>query len=209
MTAQGTKYSLKRLPRQALLTVATALLVVAITFFVLTVFRMITTSNSIPSAVNSTVIEKNVIKVGLPKQLIIPAINVNTSINYVGLKSDGTMDIEKDPDKVAWYEFGPRPGDIGSAVIAGHYGWIGDKGSVFNELHSLKKGDEIFVIDDNGLKTAFVMQESREYDPEADASDVFKSNDGKAHLNLITCEGIWESAKNSYSNRLVIFADKK
>jgi LPXTG-site transpeptidase (sortase) family protein len=209
MAAQGTKYSHKILSRRTLITVAIALSAAMFTFFVLTVFRMITISNSIPTIVNHTIMEKNVIKVGLPKRLKIPAINVDAAINYVGLKSDGTMDIEKDPDNVAWYEFGPRPGDEGSAVIAGHYGWIGDKGSVFNELHSLKKGDEISVIDEKGFTTTFVVQESREYIPEADATDVFKSNDGKPHLNLITCEGIWENSKNTYSNRLVVFADKK
>jgi LPXTG-site transpeptidase (sortase) family protein len=119
------------------------------------------------------------------------------------------MDIAKDPDKVAWYEFGPRPGENGSAVIAGHYGWIGDKGSIFNDLHALKKGDELSVTDLKGNNIVFVVRESRKYDPEADATTVFKFNDGKAHLNLITCEGVWIEAQKTYSDRLVVFTDKK
>lgn len=119
------------------------------------------------------------------------------------------MNVEKDPDKVAWYEFGPRPGENGSAVIAGHYGWIGNKGSVFNDLHTLKKGDELSVIDVKGNNIVFVVRESRKYDPNADATIVFKSNDGKAHLNLITCEGVWIESQKTYSDRLVVFTDKK
>jgi hypothetical protein len=37
---------------------------------------------------------------------------------------------------------------------------------------------------------------------------VFASNDGGAHLNLITCAGEWNKGKKSYSERLVVFADK-
>jgi len=33
------------------------------------------------------------------------------------------------------------------------------------------------------------------------------SNDGKAHLNLITCAGVWDEVEKSHSSRLVVFAD--
>lgn len=53
------------------------------------------------------------------------------------------------------------------------------------------------------------MREIRSYDPTVDASGIFGSNDGKAHLNLITCEGIWDATKKSYSKRIVVFTDKE
>jgi hypothetical protein len=53
-----------------------------------------------------------------------------------------------------------------------------------------------------------VVREIQRYDPNADASSVFSSNDGKSHLNLITCEGIWDEVSQSYPQRLVIFTDK-
>jgi hypothetical protein len=52
---------------------------------------------------------------------------------------------------------------------------------------------------------AFVVRESRTYNP-GYAEEVFSANDG-AHLNLVTCDGVWDGAKKSYSKRLVIFAD--
>jgi len=145
---------------------------------------------------------------GLPISLKIPSINVDAIIAYAGLTPDGAMDIKKDPSEVAWYDLGPRPGESGSAVIAGHYGFLNGKGSVFNELHTLNKGDKLSVIDENGITTSFVVSESREYDPAADTSSVFKSYDGKAHLNLITCEGDWKQAQETYSSRRVVFTDK-
>jgi LPXTG-site transpeptidase (sortase) family protein len=147
---------------------------------------------------------------GLPVRLRIPGINVDSVIEYVGLTSDGAMDVPKDPDDVAWYKLGQRPGEIGSAVIAGHYGtWKNGKGSVFDNLYKLRKGDKIYVEDNKGTNTAFVVRESRRYDPKADASDVFISDNGKAHLNLITCEGTWNKVSKSYSQRLVVFTDKE
>jgi sortase A len=145
-----------------------------------------------------------------PVRIRIPAINVDAAIDYVGITSEGKMDITKDPEDAAWYEPGTRPGEVGSAVIAGHYGtWADGQGSVFDQLHTLEKGDKIYVEDSVGNETTFVVRESRRYDPDADATDVFTSDDGEAHLNLVTCEGEWNTEAERYSKRLVVFADKE
>lgn len=148
--------------------------------------------------------------VGLPARLKIPSINIDSAIEPVSLTADGEMDAPKDPTNVGWFNLGVRPGDIGSAVIAGHYGvWKNGAGPAFNDLHKLRKDDQLYVEDGKGETTIFVVQRSQTYDPNADASGVFVSNDGKAHLNLITCEGEWNEVLKSYSKRLVIFAYKK
>lgn len=149
------------------------------------------------------------VRVGPPVRLEISSINVDADINPVGLAKDGEMDIGENPDQVAWYQMGPIPGQEGSAVIAGHYGWKNGHGSVFNNLHAIKVGESISVYDAKGQVTTFVVRETRLYDPAADAAGVFISNDNKPHLNLITCEGTWVVSKDSYSNRLVVFADLK
>ncbi|MDO8443215.1 MAG: class F sortase [bacterium] len=148
-------------------------------------------------------------QVGLPTRLKIPSINVDASVEYVGLTPDGAMDVPKERANVAWFNLGPRPGDNGSAAIAGHYGWKDGKGSAFDNLYKLRKGDKIYVEDDKGVITTFVVRESRRYNPKMDASNVFSSNDGKPHLNLITCEGVWDKVSKTYSKRLVVFTDKE
>ena len=147
--------------------------------------------------------------VGRPAHLKIPSINVDAPVEYVGITSDGAMDAPKERANVAWFNLGSRPGEIGSAVIAGHYGWKNGKGSAFDNLYKLRKGDKIYVEDDKGVIISFVVRESRRYDPKADSSDVFGSNDGKPHLNLITCEGVWDKVSKTYSKRLVVFTDKE
>ncbi len=145
---------------------------------------------------------------GLPIRLKIPGISVDAAIEYVGLTSGGAMDVPKGAGNAAWLDIWPRPGENGSAIIAGHYGTKNGKGSVFDNLYKLRKGDKIYIEDEKGANIVFTVRESRRYDPNADARDVFGSNDGKPHLNLITCEGIWDKTVKSYSKRLVVFADK-
>jgi sortase (surface protein transpeptidase) len=81
------------------------------------------------------------------------------------------------------------------------------KPGVFYNLSELRAGDLIYVLNDKGVTTEFVVRESRNYDPAADATDVFTSKDVGIHLNLITCEGTWNPGQLSYSQRLVIFTD--
>ncbi len=65
-----------------------------------------------------------------------------------------------------------------------------------------------YVQDEKGITTVFVVRELRQYGQNENDGSVFISSDGKAHLNLITCEGVWSAAKKSYSDRLVVFTDK-
>lgn len=147
--------------------------------------------------------------VELPVRLKIPKINVDAPVEQVGLAPDGAMEVPKERANVAWFNLGQRPGENGSAVIAGHYGWKNGKASAFDNLYKLRKGDKLYIEDGNGATITFVVRESRRYDPQADASAVFGSNDGKAHLNLVTCEGEWDKVSKTYSKRLVVFTDKE
>lgn len=146
---------------------------------------------------------------GLPTRLTIPKSNVTASIISVGVTSDGAMDTPKGPNEVAWFNPGPRPGEVGSAVISGHYGWKNNIPAVFDTLHLLQKGDKVYIKDESGATVIFIVREVRTYDENADATNVFTSNDGKAHLNLITCGGVWNKDTKSYSERIVVFTDKE
>lgn len=144
---------------------------------------------------------------GLPVRLRIPSIKVDSTIEYVGLTSKGAMDVPKVPGNVAWFSPGTRPGENGSAVIAGHYSWRGNgNGGVFRNLSKLRKGDLLYIVDDKGTTVSFVVRESRLYDWDADAREVFASDSG-TNLNLVTCAGTWDSSKQSSTKRRVIFAE--
>lgn len=113
------------------------------------------------------------------------------------------------PANAAWFDLGPRPGQTGDAIIDGHFGWKDNIPAVFDNLSKLVPGDKIYVEDGIGSTMTFVVREVKIYGKNDDIAPVFNSSDSLAHLNLITCEGTWNAVEKSYSNRLVVFADKK
>lgn len=142
----------------------------------------------------------------LPIRLVIPRIGLDTEIESVGITSGGAMDMPKKVDHVAWFQPGVLPGTPGSAVLDGHFGL---PGGAFNDLHLLKIGDTIEVFDQSGSSMLFVVQKTHIYDRRADTAQVFLSDDGVSHLNLVTCQGVWSPKEGTYSHRLVVFTDRK
>lgn len=156
----------------------------------------VTINKSVPQSFES---------IGLPVRLKIPVINVDSAIENVGLTPKRDMEVPINSIDVGWYDLGPRPGEKGSAVIDGHFDGENGEVAVFTNLYKLKQGDKIYTEDNKGITSTFVVKESRTYDP-GYSGDIFSRSDG-IHLNLITCDGVWDGIKKSYSKRLVVFAD--
>ena len=144
---------------------------------------------------------------GLPVRLKVPAIGVDSAVEDALITPDGRMDVPAGSKNVAWFALGPHPGEKGSAVIGGHFGITNGVPFVFYKLDKLAVGDKIYIVDDKDDTLAFVVRSIRLFDRNADATTVFTSDDGLAHLNLITCEGVWNKVNDSYPKRRVVFAD--
>lgn len=146
-------------------------------------------------------------EVGLPTTISIPAIQVNADIEYVGLDNQRRMDVPKDEWNVAWYELGPKPGELGNAAIAGHLDSTTGP-AVFYNLEKLAAGDQITVTDAVGQIHTFKVTEIARYDvTEFPLEKVFGKHD-TARLNLITCEGAFDSSTQNYSHRVVVYSEK-
>ncbi len=169
-------------------------------------------SNSYKYTVQSSrkIVPRGQPSLGLPVRLKIPTIHVDAPLESVGLAPDGSVDVPKSRVSAAWFNLGPRPGEKGSSVIDGHFGWWKDgTPAVFDNLGKLRKGDKLYIEDEKGATATFVVRAFRTFDQNEEAPSVFSSSDGKAHLNLITCEGTWDKVAKSYSQRLVVFTDKE
>ncbi|PIR68169.1 hypothetical protein COU49_02365 [Candidatus Nomurabacteria bacterium CG10_big_fil_rev_8_21_14_0_10_35_16] len=156
--------------------------------------------------INSTSKQENS---NLAVRLKIPKINVDSPVVPVGLTRLGAMDAPTDPMEVGWFNLGPNPGEVGSAVIDGHSGYKDNIPAIFDDLSQLSLGDDIYIENNKGETIIFVVKKIQKYYPDSDAYGVFNSNDGLAHLNLITCVGVWDTETRSRSERLVIFTDRK
>jgi LPXTG-site transpeptidase (sortase) family protein len=166
-----------------------------------------TASTENPAQASKPVVQNGVSVIAPPVSLKISKIGVDTTMAAVGVNLKGDMDIDENPTQAAWYKLGAKPGEEGSAVIAGHYGWKNGVPSVFNDLHTLVKGDKFSTIGEDGKQMMFVVTRLATYAPDQDATNVFRSDDGKAHLNLVTCQGSWNNSQSTYSERLVVFSD--
>jgi LPXTG-site transpeptidase (sortase) family protein len=200
----------KNLSRRTLLVAVLAGFVLLSAFLFYTTPKSPIQNSSAPLTANTAAVYKQEgASFGLPVRLKVPNIGVDAAVEQVGFTPDGAMDVPKGPADVAWFDPGPHPGDSGSAVIAGHEGWKDGIRAAFDNLYKLQKGDKIYVEDGKGATTTFVVREMRTYSASQDFSDVFRSTDGGAHLNLITCAGVWNKAQKSYADRLVVFTDKE
>lgn len=142
----------------------------------------------------------------LPKTLIIPTLQIHAPIEYVGTTMEGAMDVPQDIWHVAWYTHGPRPGEIGNAVIDGHLD-AKDGPAVFYTLINLSLGDKIFITDENGGKLTFIVTDKHDYPYNAfPINKVFGKTD-KKQLQLITCSGTFDRTHENYSDRIVITAE--
>jgi LPXTG-site transpeptidase (sortase) family protein len=118
------------------------------------------------------------------------------------------MDVPRNAQVAGLYIFGVHPGAPGVSVIAGHRSW-GKQPALFDSLHTVSVGDIISVRDSKNNRVDFIVQKISRYPADAVIPDIFTARDSVARLNLITCEGSWNNAKNSSNERLVVYTVRK
>ena len=140
-----------------------------------------------------------------PQRLRIPALNIDAAIQYVGITKKGEMGVPSNYSDVAWYKYGPVPGQVGSAVIDGHVdNGLGLSG-VFKRLSNIQIGDDVYVDTKKGSTLHFVVVDIELYPyQQAPTETIFNRSDA-ARLNLITCEGVWIKGDKTYDQRLVVY----
>lgn len=143
-----------------------------------------------------------------PFRIQIPSINVDAGIEKVGLLENGQMGVPESFETVGWYEGGPKPGERGNSVIAGHVD--SKKGpAVFFYLKNLKEGDEIIISDEKGKSLTFLVNDIKSYPTElSPVNDIFDYS-YQSQLNLITCTGIYDRKTGNHSERLVVYTTLK
>jgi LPXTG-site transpeptidase (sortase) family protein len=143
--------------------------------------------------------------VSRPVSLTIPLIGVQTKLIYLGLTSDGVLQVPASPYVAGWYTGSPRPGSIGSAIIVGHIDSYRGPG-IFFRLSTLRRGDKIYVRRANGTLVEFRVTSVQTY-----LKDHFPTEDvygptPDAELRLITCGGAFDFATKHYVSNIVVYA---
>jgi sortase (surface protein transpeptidase) len=140
-------------------------------------------------------------------RLLIPAIGVNAPIESVGVQPNGAMETPRQSpwSDVGLYTGGPRPGDRGSAVIAGHLDRPGGNPAAFWLLRELHIGDEVQFVDAHDKILLFHVTRIEAYPvQDAPVQVIFGDRTGR-FLNLTTCAGDWIPTQHQRTMRLVVY----
>jgi sortase (surface protein transpeptidase) len=139
-----------------------------------------------------------------PTRVLIPAIGVNSSVVPLGRNPNGTAQVPSNVWTTGWYEPGPKPGQVGPAVILGHVDSKSGPG-VFYRLRSLLPGDIVTV--QSGSKTLrFEVSRLLTYAKNQFPTEAVFGPTPDAELRLITCTGAFDYSTGHYLDNLVVFA---
>ncbi len=140
-----------------------------------------------------------------PVSLSIPLIGVHTRLITLGLTRDGSLQVPTETSVAGWFAGGPRPGAVGSAVIAGHIDSYRGPG-IFYRLRGMRAGERIYVRRANGSLAVFSVYAVRQYPKAHFPTGKVYGPAPDAELHLITCGGTFDYATHSYLSNVVVYS---
>lgn len=138
-----------------------------------------------------------------PVRLIVPKLAINTEIEPVSVEENNVVEAPDGWDKAGWYSKEIKPGEMGTAVMVGHYDDQFGAPALFYDLNQLEMGDMIKILSEDGGSLNFVVREKTTFPYWSSIDDLVIDNKNRS-LILITCSGWWNQALQSYSERLII-----
>ena len=130
---------------------------------------------------------------------------MHTRLITLGLTRGGSLQVPTTTSVAGWFTGGPRPGAIGSAVIAGHIDSYRGPG-VFFRLDELRPGNRIYVQRSDRTTVMFRVTAVRRYLKDHFPTRTVYGATPDAELRLITCGGAFDSATGHYLSNIVVYA---
>ncbi|MDF1595298.1 MAG: class F sortase [Acidimicrobiia bacterium] len=156
-----------------------------------------------PGRLSDTQVEEAI----LPVVLTVGSIDVEAPIIPTGVDArTGQMAVPRNVTEVAWYEFGPRPAESGSAVLAAHVDLANQGPGVFFRLRDVDPGDIVAVGFSDGSVRRFRVEARTIYQKDELPLDTIFAREGSPVLTLITCGGGFSESAGSYDSNVVVFA---
>ena len=144
-------------------------------------------------------------QVSPPVSLTIPVLGVRTRLIRLGLTKSGALQVPGSTAVAGWYTGSPRPGAVGSSVIAGHVdSYLGP--GVFFRLHTLHRGDRIYVGQADGRLAVFRVSSVRLYNQTHFPTTSIYGPTPTPTLRLITCGGTFDPQTRGYLSNVVVYA---
>jgi sortase (surface protein transpeptidase) len=144
-------------------------------------------------------------RVARPVELTIPRIGVRTPLERLGRTPQGTLQVPVSTTEAGWYIGSPRPGEIGSSIIAGHIDSTAGP-AVFFRLRLLRPGNMVYVRRADGTLAVFRVYAEHMYAKDHFPTEQVYGPVPDAELHLITCGGVFDSVTGSYLSNVVVYA---
>ena len=157
---------------------------------------------------------------GVPKRLVIRALDVDAAFERIGLDETAAPDaqgrqplgVPKDRTKAGWYAAGPRPGSGTGTVLTNGHTFRNDS-AIFKEdfASRIAVGQRIDVRMDNGSLCSYAVSRVWRDVPKTDYPRLVTSQhlydfSGPERLFLTTCGGSWNSLAQNYDDNSVVIA---
>ena len=146
------------------------------------------------------------VTVAEPVRLRIPALGISSPLLHLGLAPDRSIEVPGDYGTAGWFAQGPRPGQPGPAVILGHIDSKAGPG-VFFRLATLPVGANVFVDRADGSTVDFRVKGTQHVAKTAFPTDLVYAPTLEPSLRLVTCGGVFDRAKGSYLDNVIVYAD--
>jgi hypothetical protein len=189
------------------------------------------TTPPIPAALSDAALDLRAGPIDVPLEVQVPSLGVHASVSGVGITPGNVMDAPMGPaddpvwQQAFWYRGSATPGELSTALIAGHIDDPLGRPAVFANIDRLQPGDLIVIHDTrSGLDVRFAVTSSKTYSlDEAATPDVLTemygagpvagtwpqpSVDGLAHLTLVTCAGVYQTQEGTHDHRLAVYATR-
>ncbi|MCT4786836.1 MULTISPECIES: class F sortase [Exiguobacterium] len=139
----------------------------------------------------------------VPSRLVIPSIDVDTSIEAVGKDEAGRMDTPSNVNQVGWYQYGAKAGATGNVVLSGHLDDLNGP-AIFANLGQLPIGEVVTLQQDDQVATYEVASVKQYRLDQVPLASIFAATQAK-RIQLITCAGPYDE-KLGYRDRIVVTA---
>lgn len=145
-----------------------------------------------------------------PRYLKIEKLNLFARVISVGKTKAGALDAPTTAWDVGWYNEGGLPGQEGAMLIDGHVNDSFNTPGIFAGLNALENGDIITIERGDGQIYTYrvvllQVQPAALVDMTRLLTPITEDRQG---LNLITCGGTYNRKTGTYSDRILVFAER-
>ena len=139
---------------------------------------------------------------GLPEHISIPAAGSSGPVERMGVKH-GELRIPP-PGRAGWFAAGPRPGELGRAVIVSHVD-SKEGPALFYSLLQQQRGSRISVRDSRGVTHRFAVVRRRQIEKSHFPAGSVYGTAPRPMLVLVTCGGPY-SPDSGYRDNVILYA---